>query len=217
MKTGVNLNRLPYRLLCALMLVPLLSGARVFAVPIVGGNTSVLLTAASTLGGLGINVAPLGSATVSLAADGTPIALFPITGGSSDATSGAALIEHDGSGLALSNATATVNLENFLIDTAASLLSGVVSVGSTSLGIVPLFSIGSGLSLSLTSDAGAALSSVFGIPDLTGALIGTATVSPVLGAVPEPSVLALALIGLLAGGYARRANRQRFAKEASPG
>jgi PEP-CTERM motif len=40
---------------------------------------------------------------------------------------------------------------------------------------------------------------VFGVPNLTGATVGVATVSPITGAsVPEPSALGLLVIGVAA-------------------
>jgi hypothetical protein len=204
---AVSFRRLFSRMRAVLAAALLLPGVPAFAVPITGGSTSVLLSAASALDSLGISVAPLGSASVSLSPDNTPIATFPITGGEIEA--GDALIEHEGSGLSLSNSTSIVELEDFLIDTANALLSGVVTADGTQIGVVPLFSIGAGLSLSLTSEAGAALASVFGIPDLTGTVIGTATTNPVTGAVPEPGTLTLLLGAALALAYLRRARQPR--------
>ncbi len=181
------------------------------ALPIVGGVTSVTLTAAPTLASVGLSVAPLGSALVSPGSTGIPIAYFPVTGGAIDTVSFAGSVQHAGSGLSLSSASATVSLTNFVIDTTTSLLSGNVAVGGSALGVVPLFSIGSSgvatspFSLALTAAAAGALSTVFGIPNLTGAVLGTANTIPITSAVPEPATVASMLAGLtLMGGLMSR-------------
>jgi hypothetical protein len=59
--------------------------------------------------------------------------------------------------------------------------------------------------LKLTATAAGALTSVLGVPNLTGALIATAGTAPITAAIPEPSTYALMLGGLgLAGWVARR-------------
>lgn len=182
------------------------------SLPIVGGTTSVSLVSAPTLSAAGLSVGGLGSAQLSPGSDGIPLAYFPVTGGTLNTATFAGTIQHAGSGLSLSTAAATVNLSNFVIDTGAGLLSGNVAVGGTALGVVPLFSLGSSgiatapFSLSLTSAAAGALSSVFGIPNLTGALIGNANTIPITAAVPEPATyLSLAAgLGLLALTLRRR-------------
>jgi hypothetical protein len=127
---------------------------------------------------------------------------FLVTGGFLNTATFAGVIEHDGSGLALSDATSTVNLTDFVIDTVALTLTGQVAVGDTALGAVPLFSLGfstnpfSPVSLQLTSAAAGALSAVFGLPDLTGLTLGTANTLPVT-TVPEPATY-LAMLGGLA-------------------
>ncbi len=172
------------------------------ALPIVGGTTSVKLTAAPLLTGAGISVSPLGSATASPGSDGLPLVYFPVTGGSLDTGSFAASIEHQGSGLLLSSATASVNLTDFVIDTVGLRLTGDVAFGSTSLADVPLFNIGlTGspflpFSLALTSEAAGALSAIFGLPNLTGTVIGIANTLPITTAVPEPATVASMLGGL---------------------
>lgn len=181
------------------------------SLPIVGGVTSVTLTSASALAGLGLGVSGLGTASISPGSAGTPLAYFPITGGSIDTVSFAGSIEHAGSGLALSSASTTVNLTNFVIDTTGGLLSGNVSVGGSSLGVVPLFTLGSSgvavapFSLSLTAAAAGALTTVFGVPNLTGFAIGNANTIPITTAVPEPATVLSMLAGLgLIGAMLRR-------------
>jgi len=181
------------------------------SLPITGGLTSVTLTAAPTLTAAGLSVGPLGSALVSPGSAGIPIAFFPITGGSIDTVTFAGSILHAGSGLSLASASAAVNLTNFVINTTSGVLSGDVAVGGSALGVVPLFDIGSSgvatspFSLALTSAAAGALSTVFGIPNLTGTVIGTANTIPITSAVPEPATVASMLAGLaLMGGLIGR-------------
>lgn len=187
------------------------------SLPIVGGVTSVSLVAAPVLSGAGLSVGGLGAAQISPGSDGTPLAYFPVTGGSIDTVSFAGSIEHAGSGLSLSNASATVDLTNFVIDTSTGFLSGNVAVGATALGVVPLFSLGSSgiaiapFSLSLTPEAGAALATVFGIPNLAGALIGNANSIPITAPIPEPATWMSMLLGLGLVGAAMR--RRRAANE----
>jgi hypothetical protein len=191
------------------------------ALPLAGDQTIVLLTSAGLLDSVGISVAGSGTAVVALDVAGRPEALFPITGG--DLTGLAGTIEHEGSGLVLSQGATDLPLGNFLIDTTQLLL-----FGDTPLGNVPLFDIGlctnlagtaaecvdgdgsvllDGFKLSITSTAAGALSQVFGLPDLTGAQIGVARIDARV--VPEPGTAMLLGLGLagaaLRGRGARRA------------
>jgi hypothetical protein len=184
------------------------------SLPIVGGVTSVSLTSASALTGLGLSVGGLGTAEISPGSAGTPLAYFPVTGGSIDTATFAGSIQHTGSGLSLSTATTTVNLTNFVIDTVAGTLSGNVAVGATNLGVVPLFNLGSSgiavapFSLTLSSAAAGALSTVFGVPNLTGFLIGNANTIPITSAVPEPATVLSMLAGLGLIGVALQRRRR---------
>jgi hypothetical protein len=188
-------------------------GAQAQALPITGGVTSVTLSAAPVLVGAGLGVAPLGSAILSPGSAGIPLAFFPVTGGVIDTATFAGTIEHEGSGLSLSNATTTVNLTNFLINTNTLSLSGDVSVGATSLFDVPLFNLGlsgqlvSPFSLSLTSTAAGALTAFLGLPDLTGVTLGTANTIPIT-AVPEPETWMAMLAGLALVGAAIQRRRR---------
>ena len=197
------------------------TAAQAAPLPISGGTTAVTLTSAATLGSLGLGVAGLGSATLSPGSTGIPIAYFAITGGSIDTNSFAGRIQHAGSGLRLFTSSASISLTNFLIDTTTGVLSGSVAFGSTSLSAVPLFNIGtsgvltSPFSLALTSTAAGALSTVFGVGNLTGTVIGTANTLPITTAVPEPATVASMLAGLaLVGGLMSRQKRQR--RESTP-
>jgi hypothetical protein len=176
--------------------------AQAQSLPIVGGFTAVTLTSAPTLTGAGLSVGTLGSALFSPGSAGTPLVFFPVTGGTLDTVSFGGSIEHAGSGLSLANAASTVNLTDFTIDTLGGVLTGQVAVGTSALGAVPLFSLVpsgnlvSPFSLRLTAAAAGALTTVFGLPDLTGIEIGTANTLPITSAVPEPSTYAVMLSGL---------------------
>ena len=187
------------------MLATLGVTAPVAAATIVGGSTSVSLTSAPTLIGLGLGIAPFGTANI----DGSAplVATFLITGGSTN--SSGALIEHDGSGLIFTAGASSLSIGNFLIDTAMAKLTGKVIVnGTTTLNDVPLFDVGPGLSLNLTAAAAGAFTTVFGAPDLTGALIGTAVTNPILqstpAAIPEPGVWVMMIAGFMIAGLALR-------------
>lgn len=184
--------------------------------PIEGVKTDVELTSFSAISGLGINLFPLGTATVD-ASGKLPIISFPITGGTVNTDTGNALIEHQGSGFALANFKQldVVLLGDFLIDTKKSTLFGDVAFinGLSSSGKVedvPLFNLipFDGLfEVNLTAAAAGLLADVFTIPNLTGFQIGLASVDLKVGAdpVPEPGTIMLlgaGLVGLV--GYSRR-------------
>jgi hypothetical protein len=161
------------------------------AAAVTGGTTSVALDSAtvSALTGLGFSIAPVAPATLS----GTT-AMFPITGG--DTTT---MIDHSG-GLSFSKMGTTAGIENFVINLTgmqANTITGQLVAGSTMVSGVTLFDIGSGLSLTLDAQLAGDLSAAFGVPNLTGAAIGTASVSPITSASPEPSTFGLALLAAL--------------------
>ena len=189
----------------ALLQVPAASAA---TLTLGGGTTTVSLDPAvvTLLSGAGITLSPLGTAMIS----GTD-AMFPITGGTLDTDTNQAVLEHDGSGLRFMSMAATLDLMNFLINaditpgSASGLLTGD-AMGAVVAAGVPLFDIGPGLTLSLRSEAAGALTQVFGVPDLTGTVIGTAAAAPVV--VPEPSTFVL----LAGGGLVLAWKRHRSAK-----
>jgi hypothetical protein len=191
------------------------------AAVITGGMTDVVLTSADVLAGLGVTVTPLGSATIEPTSP-FPTAVFPITGGSIGPSG--ALIQHDGSGLELSTATASIDLQNFLIDTAGGVVDGLVTIGAgPPVGVVALFTLGTGSSptmnipLTLTSGAADALNTVFfpagGGPFSTATQIGIASTFPTT-AVPEPATWGMMLLGFAGLGlasYRRNAQLKRLA------
>ncbi len=146
--------------------------------PIVGGNTAVTLTSASTLQSLGVSVTPLGSAWVdSSGAD--PVANFHITGGT-EGPGSALVILHQGSGLQLADSAGTLSLTDFLIDTQNSVIDANVSVNGQSAGNVAVFKLGAdGATLTLTATAATVADKALGTMAITSdVVIGTAAPSP---------------------------------------
>jgi hypothetical protein len=147
--------------------------------PIIGGDTSVTLTSASTLQSLGVAVTPLGSATVDTS--GTPVAAFPITGGTEGPGSGVDVILHQGSGLELSDSKGTLDLRDLLIDTQNGVIDANVSVNGKLVGNVAVFDIGlDGSTLTLTPTAAGVANQALGTTAITpSVVIGSASLSPV--------------------------------------
>jgi hypothetical protein len=154
------------------------------AATITGGTTTVALnaTTVNALVGLGFGIAPIAPATL----NGLNAA-FLITGG--DTT---AMIDHSG-GLAFTKMGTTADIENFVINLATGKLTGDLIAGGSTTHNFTFFDLGAGGALTLDAALAGGLSSVYGIPNLTGASIGTATVAPTT--VPEPGTFAL--IGLV--------------------
>lgn len=177
------------------------------AATIIGGGTSVTLTSAPALSGLGLSFAPIGTASASTDGSGRPVVTFLITGGS---TSGdEAIIAHNGSGLRFTAGTDVLEIGDFLIDTDDEVVRGFARANGALLGTVNLFTFDDDdLVLELAAQAATAFTTVFGAPDLTGTEIGVADPNVVLGGtapIPEPEVWAMMLGGfLLVGGAARR-------------
>ncbi|MDZ7588076.1 MAG: PEPxxWA-CTERM sorting domain-containing protein [Parasphingorhabdus sp.] len=207
-RCGDYLMKIGKQLLMALAACWALLGVQTAsAATIVGGSTSVSLTAAPTLQGLGLTISNTGMSF--LLGTSPPVATFLISGGS--VNGGNSLIEHEGSGLLFTAGANSLAIGNFLIDTSAGILSGDVVANGASLMDVPLFNIGPGLTLLLTSQGAGAFTSVFGAPDLTGATIGTATTNPIIQAaiVPEPETWAIMIFGFFAVGIAMRNRKIR--------
>lgn len=173
---------------------------------LIGGTTSVTLTSAPTLTSLGLNIAGTGTATITTGSGGVPVANFRITGNTP-----ANLIFHDGSGLIFSAGGNSLAIGNFVINTTTSVITGSVSVnGGAAASGVPLFNIGQGLTLTLSTQALTAFGTTFSLPpnvanSLSTAVIGTASITPV----PEPGTIALLLTGLPLAGAALRRRWQR--------
>ena len=195
------------RFVCALAIAGLpFMAASAHAAPVFGGTTTVTLDTGTVgaLTGLGFGIAPVTNATLG----GVPLAAtFPITGG--DTTTA---ITHSG-GLAFTKSGSTADVQNFIINLSgaqAGIITGQLVAGGSTTNGVSLFDIGSGLNLTLNAQLAGILSSAFGVPNLTGAAIGTAAVNP--SAAPEPGSVALTLTGLLASFYFLRNRTRRHAE-----
>jgi len=176
----------------------LASSGSISATPVTGGDTSVALNSGtvSALVGLGFSIAPVGPATLT-----GLTAVFPITGG--DTTTS---ITHSG-GLAFTKGGVTTDITNFTINLLNGTLFGDVNGGSTP---TTFFDLGAGGVLTLDTTLAAALTSIYSIPNLTGATIGVATVSATVA--PEPSSLLLfPIAGAMALAMVRRKVGQRQA------
>ena len=195
------------RVLTGVMLMGAFCGsgltARADTIVFGGGTTTVNLDAAvvSVLTGAGLSLSALGSGSIA----GTSVT-FPITGGSLDTDSSMAMLFHNGSGLRFSSASAFLDLTDFIIN--ANVTPGSESgtltgdlMGAVTASNFPLFSIGPGLELALTSETASGLSAVFGLPDLKATVIGTAAVNPT--AIPEPSTFAFLIVGVGFGAAVR--------------
>ena len=171
----------------------LLLCSAVMAAPITGGTTTVNLNpgTVTALVGLGFSIAPIAPATANLGS-APPSAAFPITGGDS-----ATNINHSG-GLAFTKDSITADIANFVINLAgpnAGKLTGDLTAGGSTTNNVPFFDIGAGNSLTVDAALASGLSSVYGIPNLTGTPIGTVTINA--SAIPEPGDAALVGVGML--------------------
>lgn len=195
----------PAALAAAAALAFAASSAQAASLPIIGNFTEVEVTA--DLAGLGLTAAAFGSATASGA-----VFTFPVTGGVVDSISGDALVEHDGSGVALTAGAFSAFVGNFLIDTGAATVFGDGAVlGGAGFTSAPLFTFGTGealpgVELLISPALAGALSAVFGAPDLTGATFGYAR--PDLAVVPVPAAGLLLLSALGALGALRRRQLQ---------
>ena len=168
-------------------------------------TTDVTLTSGALLGSLGFSVTPTGTAEL-VTGSNPPEVMFPITGGA--AMGGYLMIEHNGSGLALSNGTTTVDIGNFLVDTKDLVVDSYV--GAPAAPTVPIFNIvpNSPLELTLTSGAATALNTAFDTTDFTAGLeIGTVVTNPVLA--PEAPTWVMLAGGFAALGFAASRRRLR--------
>lgn len=199
----------------ALMCGGMAGGAH--AVAVVGGTTAIRVTA--DLAGLGLTAGLTGGATLDTSIPEIARILIPITGGSLDPATLAGTIEHAGSGVTLTAGGDVLGLSNFVIDTTASLIRGDVSANGASIGAdLPLFSFSlAGLTpeqitntlnppipLFLTDRSAAALTLLFGAPNLAGQRFGLAATAPVLAVVPEPTTWAMLIAGFGMVGIAMR-------------
>jgi hypothetical protein len=162
--------------------------------PIVGGQTDVTLTSASTLESLGLSVSTLGSARIENSG-ANPVAEFAITGGTE--TAAGDVILHEGSGLALSKGADTVALQNFIVDTIHDVVDADVTIDGHFAGDLAVFNLGAGGKLTLTSAAANALDQTFNLGSTLSASteIGIAAPHPFALTHPEAQLLS-ALVGI---------------------
>jgi len=179
---------------------PVLLSIPLCAAPVTGGMTTVSVdqSTLATLTGAGFTLAPVAPASV---VSTSPLEVsFPITGGNTTS-----MIDHSG-GLSLAESGKTVTLANFIINVPGNVLTGAVTANNATTDGVTLFNIGSGADLTISSALAGDLTSVYGLPDLTGANLGTAIVMATTGssATPEPASFALLGLGLFGAGIAAR-------------
>jgi hypothetical protein len=147
--------------------------------PVLGGQTAVTLTADAALTSLGVSVTPLGAATLDTTGSAA-IATFPITGGTENDAQGEAVYLHVGSGLELTDATGTVDLEDFRVDTQNHEIFADLSVDGARSRTIATFLIGPDGELGLTGQAARALDKALGTDALTEDLtLGTASAQPI--------------------------------------
>lgn len=170
---------------------------KAFADPISGGQTLVTLDQAF------IDLLTTNSLVPSAIAPATlagAVATFPINGGETNGPN--AIITHSG-GLTFTQASTYLSIGDFVIDTATSQVTGfATNSDGLNASSVPLFTIGSGLTLNLTGTAAGAISATFfgGNSDitetLTGFRVGVADPQPT-AITPEPASLLLMATGML--------------------
>ena len=136
--------------------------------------------------GAGVVPAPIAPATVTSGGDFS----FPITGGRNDVTTFAGEIRHSG-GISLTKGMDVLELTDFTINVDGDPdLTAVVNGGDRvsvldldlsglTVAVDPLDITLGNVAANISADAAAALSATFGLPDVTGALLGNATVNAV--------------------------------------
>lgn len=189
--------------LAALVMVAVLAAVPVRAATILPGNsTDITLAIGSVLTAIGATVAPLGTASVDFVGS-APVARFPITGGTS-LPSGLTIL-HQGSGLRFENFADSLEISDFIIDTAAARVFADVAIGGVPVFTdAPIFAIQPGLVLTLTVVAADEVNRLLGFVLFDGqSVIGTAVTNPNI-AVPVPAAGALLLTGMLAMTLVRR-------------
>jgi len=147
-------------------------------------------TAVNALTNLGFSITPIAPATLN-----GLTASFPITGGTPT------VIDHSG-GLDLTKENSPANIQNFVIDLDTNILSGLFTSNGVYLSGVDFFDLswnGVTYEMTLDSQLGGILNRAYGVPNLTGAAIGTATITPAgePAPTPEPTSTTLIAAGLL--------------------
>lgn len=136
----------------------------------------------------------------------SPASLNGLTASFPIVSEGNGIVDHSG-GLDLTQSNSTVGIQDFVINLRTDSLSGLFTADGVYLSGVGFFDLtvsGTDYNLTLDSQLAGILHRVYGIPDLTGTAIGTATITPA----PEPASIALIAASLLAA-FCFRSFRQR--------
>ena len=183
--------------------------ASAIAAPVVGGATVVNPTA--DLGS--IQASTLGSATV----NSNGFLEFPVTGGNLNGLAGT--IEHENSGVSLTDGLSVLDLENFLIDTTTQEILADVTIDGVFVTNTAIFSFdvtrlpdindlfdldNPSLELRFTMATVGVLENVFGAMGFDNAVFGLAATAPIVSDVPIPAAFVLFIAGAAGLGFAGR-------------
>ncbi|MEO0399383.1 MAG: hypothetical protein AAF224_08150 [Pseudomonadota bacterium] len=198
---------------CAILISLGFSAAKANPVALVGGETRIQVT--FDLASAGLTPSLQGSATAESNGFG-----FPVTGGALDGIAGT--IEHEGSGVFLTDGSDTVFAGNFIIDTVQQLVFGDVEVNNNPFADdAPLFSFDASsvsvmeltdldnpsLALLITGTLAGALNAVFGTPlSLEGEQFALAATAPIPTPIPGAIWLFAAGAAGLTAARRRKAN-----------
>jgi len=147
----------------------------------VSGETSVVLNSSTVtaLSGMGLSISGLGQTTFN---SSTLTFFIPITTGTIGASGD--VFNMDGNGFALTAGSTDITFRNLTINTATDTITGNVHFGNTQANDVTIFDIGSGGVLTLDAQAAGKISAAFGVSNLSGTNVGSATVLiPLLGGI----------------------------------
>jgi hypothetical protein len=142
-------------------------------------------TAVDELTNLGFSITPIAPATLN-----GLTASFPITGGTPT------VIDHSG-GLDLTKKNSPANIQDFVTDLDTNILSGLFTSNGVYISGVDFFDLSwNGVTYDMTLDSQLAgiLKRAYGAPNLTGAIIGTATITPAGEPAPTPEPASTTLI-----------------------
>lgn len=127
---------------------------------------------------------------------------FPIVGATATTISHTGGLSFTGTATPFGIGT-TTDIENFIINLSNDTISGTVVVNNgTPIPGVTLFDFNPALVLRVDSALAGDLTALYGVPNLSGKVIGKATIAP--APTPEPSSLALMATGILGVGTAVR-------------
>ena len=157
------------------------------AAPLASGMTIIDLnpTTVDELTSLGFSITPIAPATLN-----GLTASFPITGGT------VTVIDHSG-GLDFTKDNSPAHIQDFVIDLNTNILSGLFTTDGVYLAGVDFFDLSwnsVAYDMTLDSQLAGILNRAYGAPNLTGAIIGTATITPAGEPAPTPEPTSRALI-----------------------